>query len=257
MRTLVLLTLLVPFLAAAQTAPDNMAQGRSLFRSNCAFCHGATATGGRGPNLLGQLSNGDRNEDIQRVVKNGIPGTGMPRFRFAPDELRLLVDYIQSLRKGNPSPPPPGGDKLAGAKIYTTHGCSGCHEIGNDGSAFGPNLTRVGAARSYDYLKQSVLEPSADIPDDFQGVTVVTADGHRYSGIRMNEDTFTVQLRTPDQRFRSFDKTRLKQLVVEKVSFMPAYRLSDEELKNLLAYLSSLRGAVNANADAQHAQEVR
>ena len=257
MRTLVLLTLLVPFLAAAQTAPDNMAQGRSLFRSNCAFCHGATATGGRGPNLLGQLSNGDRNEDIQRVVKNGIPGTGMPRFRFAPDELRLLVDYIQSLRKGNPSPPPPGGDKLAGAKIYTTHGCSGCHEIGNDGSAFGPNLTRVGAARSYDYLKQSVLEPSADIPDDFQGVTVVTADGHRYTGIRMNEDTFTVQLRTPDQRFRSFDKTRLKQLVVEKVSFMPAYRLSDEELKNLLAYLSSLRGAVNANADAQHAQEVR
>ena len=257
MRTLVLLTLLVPFLAAAQTAPDNMAQGRSLFRSNCAFCHGATATGGRGPNLLGQLSNGDRNEDIQRVVKNGIPGTGMPRFRFAPDELRLLADYIQSLRKGNPSPPPPGGDKLAGAKIYTTHGCSGCHEIGNDGSAFGPNLTRVGAARSYDYLKQSVLEPSADIPDDFQGVTVVTADGHRYSGIRMNEDTFTVQLRTPDQRFRSFDKTRLKQLVVEKISFMPAYRLSDEELKNLLAYLSSLRGAVNANADAQHAQEVR
>ena len=234
-----------------------MTQGRSLFRSNCAFCHGATATGGRGPNLLGQLSNGDRNEDIQRVVKNGIPGTGMPRFRFAPDELRLLVDYIQSLRKGNPSPPPPGGDKLAGAKIYTTHGCSGCHEIGNDGSAFGPNLTRVGAARSYDYLKQSVLEPSADIPDDFQGVTVVTADGHRYSGIRMNEDTFTVQLRTPDQRFRSFDKTRLKQLVVEKISFMPAYRLSDEELKNLLAYLSSLRGAVNANADAQHAQEVR
>jgi len=234
-----------------------MTQGRSLFRSNCAFCHGATATGGRGPNLLGQLSNGDRNEDIQRVVKNGIPGTGMPRFRFAPDELRLLADYIQSLRKGNPSPPPPGGDKLAGAKIYTTHGCSGCHEIGNDGSAFGPNLTRVGAARSYDYLKQSVLEPSADIPDDFQGVTVVTADGHRYSGIRMNEDTFTVQLRTPDQRFRSFDKTRLKQLVVEKISFMPAYRLSDEELKNLLAYLSSLRGAVNANADAQHAQEVR
>ncbi len=257
MRTLVLLTLLVPFLAAAQAAPDDMTQGRSLFRSNCAFCPGATATGGRGPNLLGQLSNGDRNEDIQRVVRNGIPGTGMPKFRFAPDELRLLADYIQSLRKGNPSPPPPGGDKLAGAKIYTTHGCSGCHEIGNDGSAFGPNLTRVGAARSYDYLKQSVLEPSADIPDDFQGVTVVTADGHRYSGIRMNEDTFTVQLRTPDQRFRSFDKTRLKQLVVEKVSFMPAYRLSDEELKNLLAYLSSLRGAVNANADAQHAQEVR
>ena len=122
---------------------------------------------------------------------------------------------------------------------------------------FGPNLTRVGAARSYDYLKQSVLDPSADIPEDFQGVAAITADGHRYTGIRVNEDTFTLQLRTPDQRFRSFDKTKLKQLIVDKASLMPPYRFSDEELKNLLAYLSSLRGPVNANAETQHAKEVR
>ena len=256
-RTLLVLALLVPSFAAAQAAPDGVAKGRGLFRSNCAFCHGATATGGRGPNLLGQLTNGDRDEDIQRVVRNGIPGTGMPKFRFAPDELHSLVEYIQSLRKGSPAPAHPGGDKLAGAKIYATHGCSGCHEIGNEGSVFGPNLTRVGAARSYDYLKQSVLDPSADIPEDFQGVTAITADGHRYTGIRVNEDTFTLQLRTPDQRFRSFDKTKLKQLIVDKASLMPPYRFSDEELKNLLAYLSSLRGPVNANAETQHAKEVR
>jgi putative heme-binding domain-containing protein len=244
-------------LAVAQAAPDSVAKGRATFRSNCAFCHGATATGGRGPNLLGQLSNGDRDEDIERVVKNGIPGTGMPRFRFAPDELRSLVQYIQSLRKGSPAPPHPGGDKLAGAKIYATHGCSGCHEIGNQGSVFGPNLTRVGAARSYEYLKESVLNPSADVPEDFQGVTVVTADDHRYTGIRINEDTFTLQLRTPDDRFRSFEKTKLKQLRIDKASLMPPYRFSDEELKNLLAYLSSLRGPVDANAGTPHVREVR
>jgi len=256
-RIIILVALLVPPLAAAQTASDSLTKGRALFRSNCAFCHGATATGGRGPNLLGQLSHGDRDEDIQGVIRHGIPGTGMPRFRFAPDELRSLVDYIQSLRKGKPAPPPPAGDKAAGAKIYATHGCSGCHEIGNEGSVFGPSLTRVGAARSYDYLKQSVLDPSADIPDDFQGVTVVTADGHRYTGVRINEDTFTLQLRTADQQFHSFDKTRLKQLVVDKTSLMPPYRFGDDDLKNLLAYLSSLRGPVNANTDTRHATEVR
>lgn len=257
MRFLVLLTLVVPSFAVAQTTPGSATKGRSLFRSNCAFCHGATAMGGRGPNLLGQLTNGDRDEDIERVIRHGIPGTGMPRFRFSSDELRSLVGYIQSLRKGTPAPPPPAGDKTAGAKIYATHGCSGCHEIGNEGGVYGPNLTRIGAARSYDYLRESVLDPSADIPDDFQGVTVETADGDRSTGIRINEDTFTLQMRTPDQRFRSFDKTRLRQIIPKKVSLMPAYRFSDEELKNLLAYLSSLRGPVNANADTQHAKEVR
>ena len=75
-----------------------------------------------------------------------------------------------------------------------------------EGSTYGPDLTRIGGARSVKYLEESIVDPSADIPADYQGVTVVTKEGSRVVGVRVNEDSFTVQLRLPSQEFRSFVK---------------------------------------------------
>ena len=71
------------------------------------------------------------------------------------------------------------------------------------------------------------------------------ADGREVRGLRVNEDTFTIQIRDATHRFRSFRKQELR--VVERQpdhSVMPSYRdrLSDAELDDLIAYLASLRG---------------
>jgi cytochrome c oxidase cbb3-type subunit 3 len=255
-RILICLALILPTVVKCEAAGSDIQQGKALFRSNCAFCHGPTGLGGRGPNLHGTLNNGERDADIEAVIKKGIPGSAMPAFSFEPDEMTALVKFIQSLRSGGSSVSIPSGDRIAGKKIYDAQGCAGCHQIGDQGSTFGPNLTRVGAARSYDYLKESVLNPSADVPDEVEAVSVVTSDGQPYTGIRVNEDTFTIQLRLPDQSFKSFRKDRLKKLVYQKKSLMPPYRLDSPDLDNLLAYLSSLRGAANSTADTQKAQGV-
>lgn len=226
--------------------------GEAVFNSNCASCHGMNASGGRGPDLHGQLRNGDQDEDIKKVVQNGLSGTGMPAFHLDKNDLDALVKYIQKLRHGAPPPPPPAGDFAAGKLLYESHGCAGCHEIGNEGSAFGPNLTRVGAGRSYEYLKTSVLDPSADVPDEFQGVTIVDREGRRYQGICVNEDTFTIQVRLPTQEFVSFDKQSLRELVHEKKSLMPAYPFAGDDLKNLLFYLSSLTRASATSETKEH-----
>jgi putative heme-binding domain-containing protein len=134
------------------------------------------------------------------------------------------------------------GDLAAGKQLYQSHGCAGCHSIGTEGSAFGPDLTRIGAGRSYEYLKASVLDPSADISEKYQGVRIVDQQGKQYQGICVNEDTFSIQVRLPNQEFISFDKQALRELVHEKKSLMPAYSFSDSELRNLLFYLSSLTG---------------
>lgn len=256
MRILICLAFVLPAVVKCQATEGDVQQGKTLFRSNCAFCHGPTGLGGRGPNLHGTLNNGDRDTDIEGVIKKGIPGSAMPAFTFEPDEMSALVKFIQSLRKGANSGSIPTGDKVAGKNVYDARGCAGCHQIGDQGSTFGPNLTRVGAARSYDYLKESVLNPSADVPDEVQAVSVVTSDGKSYTGIRVNEDTFTLQLRLPDQSFKSIRKDDAKKLVYEKKSLMPPYQLDSHDLENLLAYLSSLRGAVNRAADTQKAQGV-
>jgi cytochrome c oxidase cbb3-type subunit 3 len=105
------------------------------------------------------------------------------------------------------------------------------------------------------YLKASILTPSSDIPEKYQTVTIVTRNGKRVQGLRMNEDSFTVQLRLLDQSFASFDKEEIAQETVEKSSLMPPYKFDDRDLNDLLAYLSSLAG--NAEGAAEIGEEGR
>ena len=140
---------------------------------------------------------------------------------------------------------------MAGKRVYGSQGCAHCHEVGNEGSAFGPSLTRIGASRSYEYLKTSILDPSADIPDGYRTIRIVARDGKQYRGVWVNEDSFTIQIRLPDESYASFDKQAIKEEVRELQSMMPAFRLSEMDLKNLLAYLSTLVGQADQALETQ------
>ncbi|MDQ6701195.1 MAG: c-type cytochrome, partial [Acidobacteriota bacterium] len=149
----VVVALLMPALAGAQDAQkqgaqneQSYAQGKSVFRSNCAFCHGLTATGGRGPSLISaKLLRGSTDEDIKKIIQNGVPGTTMPSFEnIDKDDLESLVGFIRHLAGSEVKSAPVPGDATAGRKVYERSGCSGCHRVGNEGSIYGPDLTRVG-----------------------------------------------------------------------------------------------------------------
>jgi cytochrome c oxidase cbb3-type subunit 3 len=247
---------LVAPLLAAQNNEGGLDQGKTIFRSNCAFCHGLTAQGGRGPSLISSaLLQGAADEAIRAIITRGVPGTTMPAFDFQKDDLDNLVQYLHSFSGGRAkSSEKPTGDTAAGQLVYSRNGCANCHRIGNSGSVYGPELTRIGAGRSLEYLRESVVNPSADIADNYGGVTVVTKEGRKVSGVRVNEDTFTVQIRKPDQAFALFDKSEVKEVIHETKSMMPAYdRLSATDLQNLLAYLETLRGQQAGGADANKA----
>lgn len=234
-----------------------VSEGEALFDRACASCHGAGGNGGRGPSLRRQLTHGSEASAIRAVIINGLPGTGMPKFHFHPDELNLLVPFVRSLsQRGTPElSTEHGGSKVEGRRIYEKSGCADCHKIGAAGSAVGPNLTRVGESRSYEYLKASIVDPSADVPEEYQAITVVTAQGQTIKGLRVNEDAFTLQLRLADQSFTSFDKQALQKETAESSSLMPVYHFNDQDLKNLLAYLASL--ASHGNASGRPKQERR
>ena len=245
--SLLLLSLLSVILALANTPskPD----GQALFRANCAFCHGTDARGGRGANLLGELNHGATRKDLERTIREGIPGSEMTGFDFEPEEIKELVSYLTSLRRG---PASPGGrvegNAAAGKAVYARHGCSSCHQIGSEGGVLGPDLSHAGASRSAAYLRESIVNPSADIRDDYRAVRVVMRDGTAVTGIRINEDTFSVQLRLPDQKFHSYDKQELREVSYPEKSMMPAYSLPEEDLRNLVAYLTTLRAEPAAAA---------
>jgi cytochrome c oxidase cbb3-type subunit III len=249
--------LLAPF-GHSQVNVGELDQGKAVYRSNCAFCHGLTAQGGRGPSLTASAmlrTAGDA--AIKTVITRGVPGTTMPAFQFEKDDLDSLLGFLHSLSGGGSTPAKSAGDAKAGELIYSRNGCGNCHRVGNTGSIYGPELTRIGAGRSAEYLRESIVDPSADIAENYSGITVVTQDGRRVTGVRVNEDTFSVQIRKPDQAFALFDKSQAKEVIHESKSMMPAYtHLSATDLQNLLAYLSTLRGEQASGADANKAQGI-
>ena len=74
---------------------------------------------------------------------------------------------------------------------------------------------------------------------------LVTKDGHGISGVRLNEDTFTIQVRDLNGGVHSFFKEDLKELQRDPgKSPMPSLRgmFSASEVDDLVAYPVSLRG---------------
>ena len=83
------------------------------------------------------------------------------------------------------------------------------------------------------------------VPDNFLQVRVAAKDGRHVTGVRLNEDPFSIQIRDYSDRIHSFWKSELSELHEDwGKSPMPSYRgkLTPVELDDLVAYLVSLKG---------------
>jgi hypothetical protein len=93
-------------------------------------------------------------------------------------------------------------------------------------------------------LRASLLEPGQYVSPLDRRVHAVTRDGIRFSGIRLNEDTYSVQLLDLNENLISLLKRDLKEYHLDDSSSMPSYKgvFSESEVEDLVAYLYSLRG---------------
>ncbi len=53
-------------------------------------------------------------------------------------------------------------------EVIENYACSMCHIIAGGEGDIGPNLSKIGATRSKDYLRRSILDPNADIAKGFE-----------------------------------------------------------------------------------------
>src|SRR6267143_1422155 len=126
--------------------------------------------------------------------------------------------------------------------------CAFCH---GKGGRLGPDLSTTGSARSTDYLVESMRSPSRrlaqgiseamkEFSQEYETVTVVTADGTKFLGVVLNEDHFTLQMMDTREQLHLFEKDKLRSLEKSRESLMPAYdqkTLSDKDLEDVIAYL--------------------
>jgi putative heme-binding domain-containing protein len=219
-------------------------QGGALFQTHCSYCHGASGEGGRGADLTaGIYRRGGGDLDLFASIRLGIPGSEMGPVRATDEEVWKLVAFVKRigsqglLEKAS-------GDPVAGHAVYTKSGCGNCHRIGSDGGALGPDLTDIGRRRGLTFLAESLVKPEADIPISYRGVQVILKSGQTVSGIRLNRDDLSIQLRDTRGNLRSFLMENVQDVRYDKPSLMPAYAsMNRKDFDDLVAYLNSLKGA--------------
>src|SRR5271166_3987995 len=236
--------------------------GEYEFRINCALCHGLGAHGGgRGPDLTrAQKKHAHSDAELFQVISNGIPGTVMPAngtngqgVGMTDEEIWQIITYIRSVEVKAPSVS--AGSAAHGKELfYGDANCSLCHMVEGRGGRLGPELTAVGGSRTRAAIIDSVRNPSRrlawglteatkEFPQEYETITVVTADGKEIKGVALNEDSFSVQIMDRDEHIYLLDKDKLRSFQKSRESMMPTYTpelLSDEDLEDIVAYLVSV-----------------
>lgn len=218
--------------------------GMGWYRSNCADCHGLDAAGYRGPDLLALMATDVSDERLFQTIRKGVPGSEMPPSNAPDDELLMVIAYLRNL--GTAAPPEKAvGNVENGAKVFAAQ-CSSCHRVAGKGGRLGPDLTRIGTARSRAALVREIRTPSEFIAPVYETVILVTRDGQKIRGAKKNEDVFSIQIMDGRERLQGFLKANLQDVIYDKTSLMPAFgpdRLSESDLSDLVGYLTTLRGA--------------
>jgi putative heme-binding domain-containing protein len=218
--------------------------GQALYRLGCGDCHGLDARGYRGPDLTAVLG-GMPDERLFQIIRKGFPGTEMPPSKAPDDSVLLIIAYLRDMNTPA-SAEAVTGNVDNGARVFASQ-CTNCHRVGDRGGRLGPDLSAIGTARSRSALVREIRRPSEWIPPAFETVTVTLKEGQKIRAIKKNEDVFSIQIMDTRERIQGYLKSAVQDVVYEKTSLMPEYgpdRLNESDLNDLLAYLSTLRGAI-------------
>jgi putative membrane-bound dehydrogenase-like protein len=142
------------------------------------------------------------------------------------------------------------GDIRRGQAIFlgAKAACYTCHKIGYRGGLVGPDLTRIGEARTERDLLESIVYPSASFVRSYEPVVLATRDGTDIQGIiRSETDREFLVISGPgaEQRIPRSSVTSQKP---GNISLMPAgldAQLSRQELADLLTFLRNTRWGAN------------
>lgn len=234
-------------------------RGKKIYTANCAFCHGGNAKGGEtGPDLLRSITvlhdeNGDL---ISKVVLNGRPDKGMPKFNLPPDQ---IADIVAFLHDGVRAAAQRGtykilnilvGDAQAGQAYFNGAGhCTTCHSVTGDLAHIGSKYDPVDLQQKIVMPRQFRYGPRGGGSPADKGTaitaTVTLPSGEVVNGTLGRIDDFSITVTDDAGKQRTFaredDVPRVELHDPMKAHMDLLKQYTDADIHNLTAYLVTLK----------------
>jgi len=226
-----------------RTSSATLLEGKHIFASSCAACHGLDGRGGeRAPDIAARQEM-RRLSDVKlaRIVDAGVPGTGMPSFRsLGVSGIKSVVSYLRTLQGGGKSATLPGNPRRGETIFFAKTGCSDCHMVGGKGGFLAADLSSYGRTHAIEEIREVIANPDNMRKAGAKIVLAVTRDGKRYVGLVRNEDNFSLQLQTVDGNFLFFMKSELQRLEPQPQSVLPSgyhSAVGGQDLDDVISFL--------------------
>ena len=156
------------------------------------------------------------------------------RARPASDDLRAYRECLE------------GGQAGEGKRIFVERQdvfCLRCHKINGEGGDAGPDLTRIGAQKSREYILESITFPNKQIAAGFESVVLTMKNRNVYAGTLKKETPATLDIISPEDGPMQVKKADLEKRERGQSGMPEELRqvLSKRDLRNLVEYLSGLK----------------
>lgn len=139
-----------------------------------------------------------------------------------------------------------GGDASRGEMLYKQRvslQCVRCHVVDGDGGQVGPDLSKIGAAKTREELLESIVEPNKTIAKGYETMVLELDSGKIVTGIVHKKTKESVVLRTSDGELITVELDSIEDSRKGNSS-MPDNlidQLSSFDLRDLIEYLSQLK----------------
>ena len=202
-------------------------RGHKEFVQSCGFCHGADATGARGPDLMRSplVAHDVKGDQIGPVIRQGRPDKGMPAMPLNDAQILDIAAFLHARAAE--------AMRSSGKTFFNgAGGCTKCHSVTG-------YLAGVAGKHTPIELEARMLYPGGK----HRTAVITLASGEQVKGGVEHSDDFVIAVRDEKGWYRSFRRDSVKVEIDDRLAEHRELlgRLTQKDVHNLFAYIETLK----------------